>query len=246
MPTLAVEVSFLLFLLRTSVCVNRPVSSDPLTYISFAAGVLSWHERTVTQPLVDDVCLINAMSDEEYANFADGVPANEVAPSPTLAFAPAPTCGSGPTVCVDFPQEASSIAIATMLRAPASPADRQTERPRGPLANPARTRSRILCMGGFLLLRELLSGSRGHRPTGGHLSGAPRDSTDDACALMRCARHEIDDGASACGVKPMCRRIEPDIRGLRRSVCISAGAFRGREALMTSSVRRTRQPGLWL
>src|SRR5262245_43741703 len=125
MPTLAVEVSFLLFLLRTSVCVNRPVSSDPLTYISFAAGVLSWQERTVTQPFVDDVCLINAMSDEEYANFADGVPANEVAPSPTLAFAPAPTCGSGPTVCVDWPQDPRTTVA---QRAVSTPKRRRSER----------------------------------------------------------------------------------------------------------------------
>src|SRR5256885_1916574 len=95
MATLAVGVSFLLFLLRTSVCVNSPVSSEALTYTSLAAGVLIGHERTVTQPFVAEVCLISASSDEEYANFADGCPADEVAPSPLAA----PTCGSGPTVC---------------------------------------------------------------------------------------------------------------------------------------------------
>ena len=104
MATLAVEVSFLLFLLRTSVCVNSPVSSEALTYTSLAAGVLIGHERTVTHPFVAEVCLISASSDEEYANFADGCPADDVAPSPFRAPAAPRFCPSGLSVLADFPQ----------------------------------------------------------------------------------------------------------------------------------------------
>src|SRR5499427_3418271 len=70
--TLAVDVSFLLFLLRTSVWVNSPDSRDALTYTSLASGVLMGVERIVTQPFVPDVCLIRARLDEENANFAEG------------------------------------------------------------------------------------------------------------------------------------------------------------------------------
>src|SRR5262245_17421185 len=60
MATLAVDVSFLLFLDLTSVCVNKPASSDALTDTSLDAGVLIGAERIVTQPSVPDVCLIRA------------------------------------------------------------------------------------------------------------------------------------------------------------------------------------------
>src|SRR5437867_12593423 len=68
MATLAVEVSFLLFLLLTSVCVYRPASSDALTYSSLLAGVLMGAARIVTHPLVPEVCLIKSSSDVENAS----------------------------------------------------------------------------------------------------------------------------------------------------------------------------------
>src|SRR5438128_2293294 len=57
MATLAVEVSFLLFLLLTSVCVYRPASSDALTYISLFSGVLMGAASIVTHPFVPRVRL---------------------------------------------------------------------------------------------------------------------------------------------------------------------------------------------
>src|SRR5262249_48188727 len=72
MATLAVETSFLLFRLETSVCVNRPASTDALTYSSLLAGVLTGEARIVTQSPVPLVCLIKAKFDVENANLADG------------------------------------------------------------------------------------------------------------------------------------------------------------------------------
>src|SRR5215831_14326017 len=142
--TLAVDVSFLLFLLFTNVCVNRPASIDALTNTSLAAGVLIGAERIVTQPFVPDVCLISARLDAENANFADGCPADGAPTSLLLALAPA----SGLIACVDFPQEASASTIAeTGPSAPGIHANRQTEPAMGLRARPSRTRSRIFCMG---------------------------------------------------------------------------------------------------
>src|SRR5439155_9318677 len=75
MATLAVEVSFLLFLLLTSVCVYRPASRDALTYSSLLAGVLMGAASIVTHPFVPEVCLIKFNSDVENANCAPGCPA---------------------------------------------------------------------------------------------------------------------------------------------------------------------------
>src|SRR5262245_11647952 len=70
MATLAVEVSFLLFLLETLVCVKSPASREALMSSSLLAGVLTGAESIVTHPLVDDVCCTRVRSDVENANCA--------------------------------------------------------------------------------------------------------------------------------------------------------------------------------
>jgi hypothetical protein len=73
MATLAVEVSFFLFLLETRVCVYSPASREALTYSSLLAGVLMGAARIVTHPFVPDVWVIRSRSDVENANCAEGM-----------------------------------------------------------------------------------------------------------------------------------------------------------------------------
>src|SRR5262245_30275722 len=110
MATLAVEVSFTLPLLLTSVCVNRPASSDALTYSSLLEGVFIFPERIVTQSLVLAVCSIDARLDVENANCAAGWPFVCSATPFTSAFM------SGPMVCVDFPHDASTTSARSGIR----------------------------------------------------------------------------------------------------------------------------------
>jgi hypothetical protein len=125
-----------LFLLRTSVCVNNPASSDALTNSSFAAGILIGAERIVTQPLVPLVVLIRSRSDVENANFADGWPPVGVAGSLALSL----TLTSGFIVCVLFPHDPSVSDVAMATASVAKPASvRRGER------NVGRETSEVAC-----------------------------------------------------------------------------------------------------
>src|SRR5256885_16834330 len=75
MLTVAVDVSFLLPLLWTSVCVNRPTSSEPLMNRSLFWGILRMPDNTVTQSLVPVVCGIRTRSEVWNVAFDEGTPA---------------------------------------------------------------------------------------------------------------------------------------------------------------------------
>src|SRR5262249_56781294 len=141
--------SFLLCLDLTSVCVNKPASSDALTDTSLDAGVLIGAERIVTQPSVPDVCLIRARLDVENANFADGSPAAGSAPGVLVAVAPT----SGAVACVGLPQDSSAGGRAEAPRAPGVPAGRHTDLGWKLRAGLCRTRFRSFSMGSSLVWR---------------------------------------------------------------------------------------------
>src|SRR5262245_898858 len=106
-----------MFLLRTSVCVYRPASTDALTYISLLEGVFIVPERIVSQPFVLAVCLHRTSSDVANPNFDDGVPPVGVASltasleAPLFTLAAPSAFGSGLVTFADFPQEPSTSAI---------------------------------------------------------------------------------------------------------------------------------------